>query len=81
MIKKYQKTITAYEFPNGFVVELSQDNDCMEFWLYHKRYGIKDMMFGIPNEFEAAHEEIMLANVQQHMDYYKKKYMDFEISD
>jgi hypothetical protein len=49
----------------------------MEFWLYHKRYGIKDVMFGIPNEFEAAHEEIMLANVQQHMDYYEEEYMGY----
>ena len=34
-------------------------------------------MFGIPNEFEAAHEEIMLANVQQHMDYYEEEYMGY----
>ena len=55
-MKKFQKTITAYEFPNGFIVEISKKEVYTEFWIYHKRYGIKDMMFGIPNEFEAAHE-------------------------
>ena len=76
-MKKFQKTITAYEFPNGFIVEISKKEVYTEFWIYHKRYGIKDMMFGIPNEFVAAHEEIMLANVQQHMDYYEEEYMGY----
>ena len=76
-MKKFQKTITAYEFPNGFIVEISKKEDYTEFWIYHKGYGIKDMMFGIPNEFEAAHEEIMFANVQQHMDYYEEEFMGY----
>ena len=77
MIKKYQKTITAYEFPNGFVVELCKSKEYMEFWLYHANYGIKEMMFGIPNKCKAEHEAIMLANIQQYIESYEEEYMGF----
>ena len=76
-MKKFQKTITAYEFPNGFIVEISKKEVYTEFWIYHKRYGIKEMMFGIPNEYAALNEEIMLANVLQHMDFYEEEYMGY----
>ena len=74
-MKKFQKTITAYEFPNGFIVEISKKEVYTEFWIYHKMYGIKEMMVVIPNEYAALNEEIMLANVQQHMDFYEEEYM------
>ena len=76
-MKKFQKTITAYEFPNGFIVEISKKEVYTEFWIYHKRYGIKDMMFGIPNKCKAEHEAIMLANIQQYIESYEEEYMGF----
>ena len=76
-MKRIQKTINTYEFSNGFIVEISKEEANTEFWIYHKMYGIKEMMFGIPNEYAALNEEIMLANVQQHMDYYEEEYMGY----
>jgi len=76
-MKRIQKTINTYEFSNGFIVEISKEEANTEFWIYHKMYGIKEMMFGIPNEYAALNEEIMLANVQQHMDFYEEEYMGY----
>lgn len=76
-MKRIQKTINAYEFSNGFIVEISKEEANTEFWIYHKMYGIKEMMFGIPNEYAALNEEIMLASVQQHMDLYEEEYMGY----
>ena len=75
---KYKKTVTTYEFSNGFIVERDQKKDCIEFYISHKKYGIKSLMFGLCDMNEKAAEEMMLSEVERHMDIYKEDYFDFD---
>ena len=73
---KYVKTITAYTLPYGFIIEADKCEEVTDFYIYHKDYGIKMLMFGLCNYDTAEQEEILYANAPQYMDIYKDEYMD-----
>lgn len=73
---KYVKTITAYTLPYGFIIEADQSEEVTDFYIYHKDYGIKMLMFGICNCDVAEHDEIVRANATQYMLIYTENYMD-----
>ena len=78
MMKKYQKTITVYELDGGFFVDVSKDEDVTHFYLGHKKYGIKDCMFGACDFYGMTEEELVLANVAEHIALYKEDYFDYD---
>lgn len=80
-MKKYKKTITVYEFSDGFIVERDQKKDCIEFYISHKKYGEKSLMFGLCNRDERAAEEMMLSELEFHIDCYKETYFDYDDMD
>ena len=78
-MKKYQKTITVYEFPNGYIVEADEREHYVEYFIYHRDHSIKSYMFGLCEEgdiFGIGLEEIMLRNVEDYMRIYKEEYED-----
>ena len=77
MMRMYQKTITVYEFPDSFVVEVHRDEELSEFYISHKAYGIKMLMFGLCDFDVATEEQILEANVEDYMDIYKEEYFDY----
>ena len=44
-MKKYQKTITVYELPDGFIEEVHRDKEQSEYYISHRAYGIKALMY------------------------------------
>ena len=70
------KVIETYEIENGFYLDIQEKKDTLEFYIYHKDYGIKMLMFGLCNYDASEQEEILYANAPRYMDIYKDEYMD-----
>ena len=77
MMKKYQKTITVYELDGGFFVEVCKEDDVVDFFLCHKNYGVKAHMFGLCDFYGMTEEELVLANIAEHIAFYKAEYFDY----
>ena len=45
-------TIATYEIGHGFYADIMKDGDLYSAWLFHKSYGIKDLMFGMKCSLE-----------------------------
>lgn len=76
-MKKYQKEIIVYELSNGFVVERERKENCIEFYISHKKYGIKSLMFGLCDKDEIEAEEMMLSELESYIDNYKEEFFDY----
>lgn len=59
---KYVKTITAYTLPSGFIIEADKGEEVTDFYIYHRDYGVKMLMFGLCNYDASEQEEILYAN-------------------
>ena len=44
-IKKDVKSITVYTLPNGYIIEADKGEEITDFYIYHKDYGVKMLMF------------------------------------
>ena len=82
MLKIEKKNILNIQFENDFLVDVFEtDKKNIEFWLYHKDYGIKSFMFGIPYE-EKHNEKYLLElinnNIKKYIDLYKEEFMEVE---
>ena len=60
MMKKYQKTITVYELDGGFFVEVGKQDDSVDFYLCHRNYGVKLLMFGYCDFYGMTEEDLIL---------------------
>jgi hypothetical protein len=78
VMKKYQKTITIYELPDGFMAEVHRAEALSEFYISHKRYGIKVQMFGLFTCDSETEEHILEANVAEYIALYKQDYFDYD---
>ena len=74
--KKDVKSITVYTLPNGYIIEADKGEEITDFYIYHKDYGVKMLMFGLCNYDASEQEEILYANAPRYMDIYKDEYMD-----
>lgn len=75
-----QKTWT-YKYSDGFMVDITKHDNIFEAWLYHKDYGIKELVFGVdvsdvPTLEEFA--EMVQGNLENEndIDGYIEDYMD-----
>ncbi len=85
-MKKITNTPVLETLGKGdFRVDIVLDTEEMVYsaWLYHKGYGIKDLMFGIPmiqsdGRFQplSKMEYLVEGNIQQCIRFYKENYMD-----
>lgn len=73
-----KKTITAYDVGKGFFVETGTIDNVTEFYLCHKNYGVKSLMFGV-NDFNFMNEEQLIeSNLSTYIDLYKEDYFDYD---
>lgn len=77
LIREIKETVYKLEYDNGFVIEISYgENDYVDFYLFHKRYGIKMHMFGIKQENYNRLKEIAENNIDDYIEIYKEEYME-----
>ncbi|MBR3975758.1 MAG: hypothetical protein IKJ88_07865 [Clostridia bacterium] len=76
-MKVSQKQITVYEFDDGFFVEVSKDEDATYFYLGHTQYGVKSLMFGVPDLNLMSAEQLIEANIEDYIELYKEEYFDY----
>jgi hypothetical protein len=80
-LNKTAREITTYALEDelsGFFVDVENDvsrNGYINFFLYHKSCGIKDLMFGIPQVDAEDVEVFITANVEDYIESYKEEYM------
>lgn len=61
-----------------YIVEVYEEEDYTEFWLYNKAYGIKSQMFGI-QQINLTEEEILEyidSSLIEYIQIYKEEYED-----
>ena len=66
---------TIYNYDGNFYVDIVEQNNLIEFWLYHKNYGRKNLMFGMDKRYIKYIESIILANIDRSIALYKIDYM------
>ena len=76
-INIYQKSITVYEFADGFYVEVNRSEAYTEFYIAHKNYDIKEFMFGLCDLAESDEKVIITNNLEQAISAYKEQYFDY----
>jgi len=78
-MKRYKKTIDVYDLKglfDGFCVEVHDNRYETEFYLYHKQYGIKDLMFGVAWICDYCEmESIIDAYIEESIKNYTDKYI------
>lgn len=80
VLDKVNWKTNTYAFRDGFMVDIVETEDTYDCYLYHKQYGIKSSMFGLPKEYFACLadvESLVLANLceENYIKYYKEEYM------
>ena len=82
-MKKLAYATETYEtMIPGFIVDIVSKPDMYEAWLYHEKYGVKSMMFGMDKE-NISHDpflEIVFCTLSE-SDYYlgyAEDYMDYD---
>ena len=77
-MKKADVKITVYEMEDDFFVEAYPNDDIIEFWIYHRNYGIKSFMFGIPEKYfnkGNTIEHLIKGNFTEYKSSYIQDYM------
>lgn len=46
-MKKLEIKTTTYDCGDGFRIDIVETDEEQEAWLYHKDYGVKELMFGV----------------------------------
>lgn len=77
MTKTEIKT-TTYEYDAGYYIDIVEKSEEYEAFIYHKDYGIKLHMFGMPKSQQdyTAFLDIVEANAGDYIKDYKEEYED-----
>lgn len=70
---------TTYKYRDGFFVDAVKHDDMWETYVWHKDYGVKDLMFGVDeNQVESMDDllDIIMANVEEYIFIYASQYID-----
>ncbi|MBO5020568.1 MAG: hypothetical protein J6D52_07880 [Clostridia bacterium] len=86
-IKKVETKITTYQLTDNFFVEaqetMSAGEEVINFWIYHKQYGVKSLMVGLKKSdiqkdcFESAVMYSAESLAKEHMRFYYEEHMDY----
>ena len=70
----------TYRIDGKWLVDIQTKDDTYYAYLWHERYGIKDLMFGCPVKQQSYEEFISLveANFEDYKDIYIDEFMDEE---
>lgn len=76
-INSKTSNITTYSY-GEFLVDVTDKLEEYEAFIYHKDYGVKDLMFGVSKDQNTLDEfmEIVFYNLPKHIDTYKSEYMN-----
>lgn len=63
---------------NGYIIETYAGSGVYEAWLCNPAYGVKMLMFGVPQEQQPYEEfvNIVFANAEDYIETYKAEYED-----
>lgn len=85
-MKKLNVKIKTYEYAGNYRVQVIDKDDQYEAWLYHKDYGVMDMMFGWPKvqHINGSDEPWSLkdflglveGNIDSYIELYREEYED-----
>lgn len=75
-MKKYHKIITVYELDGGFFLEVSKQDGLVNFYLHHKNYAVKKLMFGLYDFYGMTEEEIIRETIDEYIADYKEEYFE-----
>lgn len=77
-MKKTTYTTTRFDVSNGYFVEVMQDGEMINFYLFSEDYGVKSLMFSFHESTTPAEkwEEIIKANIEREIDFYKTLFED-----
>ena len=81
ILEKHEKTIAVYTLGGGFFVEADKGPEVTDFYIYHERYGVKSLMFGLLNRDVHSEEAFILANAEDQIRFYCEEYMDADDED
>lgn len=70
-----EKTILIYKYKDNFQVEIIEENEFIEFWLYNTDYAVKMFMLGIECKRE-EYIEIIESIIEENIEIYKNEYME-----
>lgn len=77
LFKKIEKKIDTYQIMKDYFVEVSEDNDgIVDFYLYHKNYGIKELMFGVHKKDISDIRQLILDNAEDYILNYIESYIE-----
>lgn len=83
-MKQIKREITTYEVGNGFYVDVEidiEDEEIINFWIYHNIIGIKSFMYGLPitgydkTNYDDLIELNIKLNIVSYIEHYKIEYM------
>ena len=80
MLKDTTVKTTTYT-AGAFCIDIVEKPDEFEAFLYHKGYGIKDLMFGSPKQQHDGEQtfemflELVEANLTDYINIYREEYM------
>ena len=80
-LKETKDKTKTYEYRDGFLVDIVDSGDEVSAYLYHKNYGVKDLMFGLMKKDVESEEELkeMITNNltnQSFIENYTEEYMN-----
>lgn len=76
LFKKIEKKIDIYQIMKDYFVQVEDNNEIIEFYLYHKDYGVKTLMFGMPKKEVSDIRQIILDNAEDYILDYIEKYIE-----
>ena len=78
-VKLEKKEIYVLNYRDGFKVDIVvNEEDFVEFWLYHKDYAVKEFLFGVLKESDSVEDyvDLMLSNIDENIKEYSAVHMD-----
>ncbi len=70
-------TVTTYDVGDGFLLDeqYNSNEDLLEYWIYHKDYGIKAHLCGILKSTGLSFDTSTTC-VDRYKEFYRQEYMD-----
>ena len=79
MLKPASIKTESFTYKDNFMIDIVRDINEVSAWLYHKDFGIKKHLFGVPLEEAKTIEdfqEMILVQLPEYIEEYKDEYMN-----
>lgn len=76
-MKKVNFTSETFRLDGGFMIDTVQTDDTYAAYIYHKDYGVKDLMFEVPKSQQSYKYflELVETNAAEYISHYAEEYM------